>query len=84
MKVSKNSKYRTNSKEYQTQKKPKRRNWRARGPKARAPGALKRESFCIFQHPLLQNIKKLKGEPFDKIFSKKNLTMPKKLKEGTL
>ena len=49
-------------KEYQTQEKPKRRKWRARCPLARAPGALKRGSFRIFHHPLLQNIKILKGE----------------------
>ena len=41
MKVSKNSKY-------QTQEKPKRRNWRARGQLARAPGALKEGNIRIF------------------------------------
>ena len=53
--VSKNSKY-------QTHEKPKRRNWCAGCPLARAPGALKEGSFCIFEHPLLPNIKKLKDE----------------------
>ena len=36
---------------------------------------LKEGSFSIFQHPLLQNIKKLKGE---KKVSEKSPTMPKK------
>ena len=74
MKVSKNSKYQTHKKkkEYQTHEKPKRRNCRARCPPARAPGALKGGSFRIFQHPLLQNIKKIEGGPFgEKNFRKK-------------
>ena len=62
MKVSKNSK---------SHEKPKRRNWRARCPLARASGALKGGSFRIFQHPLLQN-NKIEGGPFcEKKFPKK-------------
>ena len=73
--MSKNSKY-------QTHEKPKRR---IRCSLAQAPGALKEGSFRIFQHPLLQNIKKLKGEKTleNKNFSE-SLTMPKKLKGGPL
>ena len=45
-------------------------------------GALKGGPFRIFQHPLLQNIKKMKGDPLvDKKFLKSR-TMPKKLEAG--
>ena len=37
-------------------------------------------AFRIFQHPLLQNMKQLKGALWD--FFSKSLTMPKKLKGG--
>ena len=46
-------------------------NWRTGGP------------FRIFQHPLLQNIEKLKGDPLGNFFLKKSLRMPKKLKRAT-
>ena len=65
MKVSKNSKY-------QTHEEPKRPKWRTKCPLPRVPGALKGGPFCIFQHPLLQNIEKLKGDPLVNFFSEKS------------
>ena len=43
-------------------------------------GALKVRTLSHFQHSLLQNIKKLKGEPFGEFFLEKSLTMPKNWK----
>ena len=39
--------------------------------------------FRIFQHPLLQNIKKLKRDPLVEFFSRKKSHKAEKLKEGT-
>ena len=83
MKVLKKLEISNSQKEYQTHEKPKRPNWRARCPLARAPDVLQGGPFWIFQQPLLQNIKKLKGHPLGIFFSKK-LIMPKKLKGGPL
>ena len=47
-------------------------------------GALEGGPFRIFQHPLLQNIKKLKGDALVKKNSEKSPTMPKKLEGWTL
>ena len=41
-----------------------------------------RGPFRIFQHPLLQNIEKLKGDPMVKTKFEKSLTMPKTLEGG--
>ena len=57
----------------------------ARHGPASARGALKEESFCIFQHPLLPNFKILNSEKnWWKKFSEKSLTMPKKTERGTI
>ena len=42
------------------------------------------DPFGFFKHPLLRNINKLEGDPLGIFFPKKILTMPKKLKGGTL
>ena len=52
---------------YQAHAKPKRPNW---GP------------FWIFRHPLLQNIKKLKGRFFGNFIFEKSLSMPNKPERG--
>ena len=44
-------------------------------------GALKAGALSDFKHPLLQNIKKLKGGPLGDFFGKK-VTMPKKNLNG--
>ena len=51
-----------------TFKKPKRPNWRAACPLARAPGALKGGTFRIFLHPFSRETsKKIAGGPFEVI-----------------
>ena len=86
MKVSKNSKYHTHKKTFETlSKNPKRPNWRARCPLAQASGGLKGALFRIFKHPLLQNIKKLKAAPFvEKFFEKKSHNAEKTEREDPL
>ena len=49
-------------------------------PASTGPSALKGGPSRIFQHPLLQNIKKIKGATL--VFFQKSLTMSKKLKWG--
>ena len=48
------------------------------------PGTLKGGPFRIFQHPLLQNIKKLKGGPFGEKNSLKKSLNADKIERGTL
>ena len=69
MKVSKNSKYQTHKKSMKLTKNP--------NDRTGAPGALKGGPFCIFQHPLLQNIKKLNEDPLMNFFSKRSLNAEK-------
>ena len=38
--------------------------------------------FQIFQHPVLRNIKKSKGDPLENIFFRKKVSMPKKTERG--
>ena len=73
MKVSKNSKYKISRKTQTTEV-------------ARQGPVLKEGSFRIFQHPLLQNIKKLNGEKNwrKKISFRKKSKMPEKLKGDPL
>ena len=66
--VSKNSKYQTHKKSIKLTKKPNDRT-----------GALKGGPFRIVYHPLLQNIKKLKG-PFGETFFEKKSHNAEKLK----
>ena len=75
MKVSKNSKYQTHKKSFETLRKTQRSNWRA-----------KRGPFWIFNHPLLQNIKKIEGGTlWEENFSEKKVSQCRnKLKSGTL
>ena len=69
MKVSKNSKY-------QTHEKPKRRNWHARCPLARA----KRRTHSHFLTSIVTKHQKIEGrKKFGEKKSEKNLTMPKKI-----
>ena len=70
MKVSKTSKYQTHKKSIKLTK-------NANDPSG-GPGAI-----CIFQHPLLQNIKTMKGGPFGDFFRKKSRSA-EKLKGDTL
>ena len=89
--MSKNSKY-------QTHEKPKRRNWRARCPLARAPGGLKEGFFRIFFkiivakhqkiegwkniHSVAKYQKKWKGDPLGIFFPKKKSQCRKNWKGG--
>ena len=69
-------------KEFQnTFEKPKPPNWRAGCPLARATGTLKGDPFRFLN--IVAKHQKLEGELFGDFFSKKSLTLPKKLKEGT-
>ena len=70
MKVSKNSKYQTGKNSIKLTKNPNDQTGAQNG------------TLLHFQHPLLQNIKKLKGSLWRIFFWKKSLTMPKKLKGG--
>ena len=61
MKVSKNSKYQTHKKSFETLSKNPNNPKGTPGPAGAGPGELKGGLFRIFKHPLLQNIKELKA-----------------------
>ena len=72
-------------KEYQTHEKPKRPNWRARCPLARAPGALKGSTFSHFLTSIVAKHQKIEGGLFgERNFPKEVSQCRKKMKGGTL